>query len=116
MNGPFSRIVDAVAEIAKNLGGAISQPTGNRLADNLEVIANKAKTIPSGDSLPAVTAANNGKVLKVVEGAWALGDDNQQVLPMPPETAGNYVLGLHEVDGFPALYWKEDEADATPGG
>ena len=115
MNGPFNRVIDAVVSIATNLGGTISTHTGNRLADALEVIANYAKNLKGG-GLPAVTATNNGKVLKVVEGAWALGDDNQQLLPASPDTAGNYVLGLHDVSGTPTLYWKEDEEAVTPGG
>lgn len=64
MNGPFSRIIEAVAEIATNLGGTISTNSGNRLADSLEVIADKAEDL-SGGVLPAVTAADDGKILQV---------------------------------------------------
>lgn len=42
-----------------------------------EIIDAIAKVIPTALSavLPAVTAADNGKVLKVVDGAWAVAED-----------------------------------------
>lgn len=43
----------------------------NAIASVAENIATSAKTA----ELPAVTAADNGKVLKVAEGAWAVGTD-----------------------------------------
>lgn len=48
MTGPFNRIVEAVANIAKNLGGTVTNDSGNRLADNLEVIADKASDLGGG--------------------------------------------------------------------
>lgn len=74
MNGPFSRVIDAVAAIATNLGGTVSKNTGNRLADNLEVIASKVSGLSTGAGLPEVTADDNGKILKVVDGVWIVTD------------------------------------------
>ena len=46
MSGPYSRIIEAVVKIAENLGGELPlMPSGNRLADALEVIAEQAKNI-----------------------------------------------------------------------
>lgn len=41
MTRPFSRVVDAVAEIARKMGGTVVNK-GDRLADNLEAIAEVA--------------------------------------------------------------------------
>ncbi len=47
----------------------------NTNADMINAIAGIAETIKG---LPAVKAADNGKILKVVEGEWALADDEIQ--------------------------------------
>lgn len=51
-------------------------------ADDVEDISTIADMInalcdvvPTGAGLPAVTAKDNGKVLKVVDGEWAVGTD-----------------------------------------
>lgn len=46
--------------------------------DIIDAIAQKASTLLAAITaaeLPAVTSDDNGKVLKVVDGAWALGTD-----------------------------------------
>lgn len=40
-----------------------------------DMIYKLAAIAPSMAGLPAVSATNNGKILKVVDGAWALADD-----------------------------------------
>jgi hypothetical protein len=47
----------------------------NTNADMINAIAGIAATIKG---LPAVKASDNGKILKVVEGEWALADDEIQ--------------------------------------
>ena len=42
--------------------------------DIINAIAKKVSTA-TGAGLPEVTSADNGKVLKVVDGAWAVGTD-----------------------------------------
>ena len=44
-----------------------------------------------GSALPSVTSSDNGKVLKVVSGAWAKGEDSDtNVLQAPTTTSGEY--------------------------
>lgn len=47
----------------------------NTNADMINAIAGIAATIKG---LPAVKSSDNGKILKVVEGEWALADDEIQ--------------------------------------
>jgi hypothetical protein len=41
-------------------------------------VAAAVKAAADAKELPAVTAANNGAVLKVIEGKWAIGTDEIQ--------------------------------------
>lgn len=41
----------------------------------IATVAGAVKTAATASELPAVTASDNGKVLKVVDGAWAVGAD-----------------------------------------
>ena len=102
MNGvPYNACLDSLARIAKALdGNNETSASGNRLNDLLDRIAdyfeeNKPAT---GASLPAVKAADNGKVLKVVEGAWAVGTDNDTA-ELPAVTADDNGKVLTVVDG-----------------
>ena len=45
----------------------------NTIPDMINAIATVALGV-AGATLPAVTAENNGQVLKVVDGAWAVAD------------------------------------------
>lgn len=40
------------------------------------ILSDLADNWSSSNELPAVSATNNGKVLKVVEGVWAIGTDS----------------------------------------
>ena len=53
-SGPFNRIIDAVANIAQKLGATVNS-TGNRLADNLDGIANVVTPGGGGGSDSGVT-------------------------------------------------------------
>ena len=65
--------VQALKNLYVALGGDLSEVAN--LATSSEVINAIAQLPAIGVSLPAVTATDNGKVLKVVEGKWALGTD-----------------------------------------
>lgn len=48
------------------------------IPDLINAVATQAATVVTAattNELPAVTAADNGKVLKVADGAWAVGTD-----------------------------------------
>ncbi len=61
------------------LGGDADDVTNITLIpDMINAIATQAATVvtaANAKELPAVTATENGKVLKVVDGAWAVGTD-----------------------------------------
>lgn len=67
--------IDALKNLYVALGGDADD------VENLVIIPNMinaiAELIASGATaeLPAVTAADNGKVLKVANGAWGVGED-----------------------------------------
>lgn len=74
--------VQGIRDIYVALGG-----TGTEIPDNMEIPAALAKTAivaaavkaaADAKELPAVTSANNGAVLKVIEGKWAIGTDEIQ--------------------------------------
>jgi len=68
--------VEALKTLYTALGGSSETVAG--MTTNAEVIAAIAAVISAGGGsvLPAVTSADNGNVLKVVNGAWAVGTDN----------------------------------------
>lgn len=66
--------VQALKNLYVALGGDLS--TVANLATSSEVInAIAGLSGLTGEHLPAVTAEDNGKVLKVVKGKWKLGTD-----------------------------------------
>lgn len=67
--------VGALKNLYTAFGG--SSDTVAAMTTNAEVINALATLVAAGGGsiLPAVTAAENGKVLKVVSGAWAVGTD-----------------------------------------
>ena len=65
--------VQALKNLYVALGGDLS--TVANLATSSEVINAIAQLPAIGAKLPTVTATDNGKILKVVEGKWALGTD-----------------------------------------
>jgi hypothetical protein len=66
--------VNALKALYVALGG--SADTVAALTLNAEVINAIATLVgTTGGMLPKVTSTNNGKVLKVVDGAWDLGTD-----------------------------------------
>lgn len=70
--------VEALKVLYKALGGDESDVAEiNTIADMIAEIATVAATATAPE-LPAVTAAENGKVLKVANGKWAVGTDEIQ--------------------------------------
>lgn len=67
--------VTALKALYVAMGG--SADTVANMTTNPELIAAIAEQFPSATAaiLPAVTADDNGSVLKVVDGAWAVGTD-----------------------------------------
>lgn len=67
--------VEALKLLYANLGGDEDDVADiNTNADMIAAIA-EVVTTAIGSALPKVTAADNGKVLKVVDGEWAVGAD-----------------------------------------
>ena len=125
MSRPFSRVIEAVAKLAQNMGSILSN-TGDRMADALEAIAVGFPEIKSGDkgkvlavnddengfalvsggggsNLPAVTSEDNGKALGVVSGAWNKMDLGYKATFTPGEsieviTSSNTVTVTISVD------------------
>ena len=66
--------VEALKELYVALGGDADDFTATT---NPEAIAQIATVVPSalGDKLPTVTEAENGSVLKVIDGEWGVGTD-----------------------------------------
>lgn len=76
--------VNALKELYKAFGGKLTDTYKNiadgaavgdysLISDCILAIAKLASS--AGIELPAVTAADNGKVLKVIDGKWAVGED-----------------------------------------
>lgn len=67
--------VDALKTLYVALGGSADDVKNTTLIpDMITAIATVAATATAPE-LPAVTAADNGRVLKVVDGKWAVGTD-----------------------------------------
>ena len=67
--------LDALRNLYVALGGQAADVANLVLIpDLINAIATQAATATSAE-LPAVTSANNGKVLKVIDGKWAIGTD-----------------------------------------
>lgn len=86
-------LIEYIVAIANALDGsteAASPSTGDRLRDALGRIADflEKNGLETSKELPAVTSTNNGKILKVVEGKWALADDSNTI-ELPAVTADN---------------------------
>lgn len=75
----MDRTVDALRSLYVALGGSSADVADLVIIpDLINKIATQAAlvvTAANASDLPTVTAADNGKVLKVVDGEWAAGTD-----------------------------------------
>ena len=71
----MAQTITALRALYVALGGDADDVTAFTLIPNLiKAIATLVSS--SGGILPAVDAEDNGKVLKVADGAWGIGTDN----------------------------------------
>lgn len=70
--------VEAIKAVYTALGGDADDVAG--ITTTAEMILAIATVIPTATAseLPKVTATDNGSVLKVIDGKWAVGTDNIQ--------------------------------------
>lgn len=66
--------VNALKELYVALGGN-AEDVANETTNAGMILAIADNIGKSGGILPAVTATDNGSVLKVADGAWAVGED-----------------------------------------
>lgn len=73
-------VADMIVKIATVAGSTIELPavTGADNGNVLTVVEGKWAKAAIPSQLPAVSATDNGSVLKVIEGAWGVGEDNIQ--------------------------------------
>ena len=87
---------------------AIPETPINRQEMYLDAIARKSGGGGGGSALPAVTSADNGKVLWVVDGAWA-ADDKRFVVTCTP-TAADYSGTMNKsIEEIRAAYYAGKE-------
>lgn len=71
--------VDALKDLYVALGGNANDVKNISLIpdmiEKIVVVAGSVKTAATTNELPAVTATNNGAVLKVADGKWSIGTD-----------------------------------------
>lgn len=96
--------VQSLRDLYLKLGGSLSD-TYSDIADGIKVgdyntIADMVQAVTKvaggGSALPEVTAADNGDVLTVVEGAWAKAEPSAE---LPEVTAADNGKNLSVVDG-----------------
>lgn len=74
----MAQTVDALKALYVALGGSAEDVADvNLIPDMINAIATVAATATAPE-LPEVTAADNGKVLKVADGKWTVGTDEIQ--------------------------------------
>ena len=75
----MDRTIDALKNLYVSLGGTASDVANmTYIPDLINAIATVAANLVAAATtaeLPAVTASDNGKVLKVASGKWAVGTD-----------------------------------------
>lgn len=73
LKGLYVALGGQLTDTYNSIAGGITVSNYVLIPDCIQAITQKAST--AGVELPAVTTTDNGKVLKVVEGKWAVGTD-----------------------------------------
>lgn len=68
--------IEAIAKVASTAGIELPAVTNADDGDVLTVVNGKWAKADAPKELPVVTAEDDGSVLKVVDGAWGVGTDN----------------------------------------
>lgn len=74
LKGLYTALGGELTDTYSGIAGGVAVNDYVLIPDMIQAITQKAST--AGVELPAVTASDNGKVLKVVDGEWAVGEDN----------------------------------------
>lgn len=74
LKGLYTALGGELTDTYSGIAGGVAVNDYVLIPDCIQAITQKAST--AGVELPAVTASDNGKVLKVVDGEWAVGEDN----------------------------------------
>lgn len=95
LKGLYVALGGQLTDTYSDIAGGIAVSNYVLIPDCIQAIAQKVPT-GSGASLPAVTAADNGDVLTVVDGAWAKAEAAKE---LPAVTAEDNGSVLKVVDG-----------------
>lgn len=88
--------------------GKVDVAQGIQNAGKVLTINSSGNVIPATlDALPTVSASDNGKVLRVVQGGWAVATypAANQLLPAPPMNDGTYFLQCSVSNGSATYSW-----------
>ena len=72
LKGLYVALGGQLTDTYNSIAGGITVSNYVLIPDCIQAITQ----VVTGAELPAVTADDNGKVLKVVDGEWAVGEDN----------------------------------------
>lgn len=101
--GNYSVIPDCIAALAKIAGSTVELPavSGADNGDILKVIEGKWAKGEETTELPAVTATNNGSILSVIGGAWAKTNYNLVFKDITLNTDANGKFKSSEFTDYP---------------
>lgn len=74
----MTQTVDALKALYVALGGSAEDVADVNLIPDMIIEIAKVAATATAPELPKVTASDNGKVLKVADGKWAVGTDEIQ--------------------------------------
>lgn len=95
LKGLYVALGGQLTDTYSTIAGGVAVSDYVLIPDCIQAITQKVPT-GSGASLPTVSAADNGKLLTVVEGAWAKADATKE---LPAVTADDNGKVLKVVEG-----------------